>query len=117
MTDEREGTAQDFARLLGGPEPQPAGPDAEQRRAIAQRHGLAPEMGDRLRGETPAELEADAAAVAALTQRPEPTELPTIKERAQRNLREQLGIGADEAKHDRNRAIIELLHPSNGGDE
>jgi hypothetical protein len=71
---EREGTAADFAAMLGLQPPdgsgsdqhEDTGPDAEQRRAIAERHGLAPEMGERLYGNTAAELNADAAAVASL---------------------------------------------------
>lgn len=43
------------------------------RTQIARRHGLHPVMGERLKGETPEQLEADAAALAALGGRQEAT--------------------------------------------
>jgi hypothetical protein len=73
--------------------------------AIAQRHGVPVELADRLRGETREEVEADAAAWAALNNPPEPQSV------------EQVILTQLTAKQESDRAFIEMIHGGESTEE
>lgn len=93
---------------------------------IARRHGI-PHLADKLVGETAAELEADAAARAAVIQmlgrptEPEPVEQPEVDDRSADQLFGDWLSAAlrHGAKDERNAAFVRLMHPDivEGSDE
>ena len=74
------------------------------REEVARRHGLPRGFGDRLRGATAEEIEADAAATAALLRPEDPSEAPAG----------EILRALDEYRSKKARAygpLVELLHP------
>lgn len=112
-------SAADLARLLAGGQAEPeSGLDAEYAE-LARTYNLPAELASRIRGETPDERRADAEQLARFAPKGEPEHVALARRaiaaaeseevRAAR-LREQIGFDAHRAERDR--ALVEALHPT-----